>query len=81
VISSGSTGCSRTRDAPSRKSKVAGAIQRHVAQSMQVSSTKKSPGTFVESRRFALAIAGKVTVGIRWHPLTRASRPKPPGPG
>jgi hypothetical protein len=46
-------GCLVTADMPSAKSKVSGAIQRHVSQLMHVWSTKKFPSTFCGLRFFA----------------------------
>jgi len=51
---SASSGCAATYDMPWRgeRAKVAGAIWRQASQSMQLSSTKKAPGTF-SGRRWA----------------------------
>ena len=47
-----------TKDVPTASPNTCGAIWRQVSQSMQVESTKKSPGTFFGTRLFGFAKAG-----------------------
>src|SRR5262245_47734881 len=54
--SSEDTGCVWTKDVPRASPKTAGAVCRHASQSMQVESTKKSPGTFSATRFLGFAI-------------------------
>src|SRR5436189_6182282 len=49
-------GCAFTKDVSTASPKTAGAIWRQASQSMQVESTKKSPGTFSGTRNFALGM-------------------------
>src|SRR5436305_3730354 len=50
------TGGAFTKDVAAASPKTAGAICRQASQSMQVESTKKSPGTFSGTRLFGFAI-------------------------
>src|SRR5579871_4472080 len=50
------TGWALTEEVPTASSKTAGAICRQASQSMQVESTKKSPGTFSGTRFLGLAM-------------------------
>src|SRR6266849_7799682 len=50
------TGWALTKDVSAASPKTAGAICRHASQSMQVESTKKSPGTFSGTRFLAFAM-------------------------
>src|SRR5437763_265627 len=52
------TGWAFTKDVPGASPNTAGAIWRQVSQSMQVESTKKSPGTFSGTRFFGFATDG-----------------------
>src|SRR5262249_10636240 len=51
-------GCCFTNDVVAASPKTAGAIWRQASQSMQVESTKKSPGTFSGTRLRELAMTG-----------------------
>src|SRR6516164_8261161 len=51
-------GCTLTNDVSVASPKTDGAIFRQASQSMQVESTKKSPGTFSGTRFLALAMTG-----------------------
>src|SRR5437870_3903581 len=60
-------GWALTKEVSAASPKVEGAICRQASQSMQVASTKKSPGTFWGTRLFGLAMAEppKVIVFLR----------------
>src|SRR5271163_3710951 len=50
------TGCALTKEVSAASPKTEGAIWRQASQSMQVESTKKSPGTFSSTRFFRFAM-------------------------
>src|SRR5215510_1520933 len=70
-------GWALTKDVSAASPKTAGAICRQASQSMQVESTKKSPGTFSGTRFLGFAIAEPPLVILRcwrrWRFITTAA--------
>src|SRR5438477_7453795 len=58
------TGCFWTKDVSAASPKTEGAICRQASQSMQVESTKKSPGTFSGTRSLGFAICHCLQQGV-----------------